>query len=145
MRQFFLSCLTGSTVPPLLRKHFTLLGEELERRVFGGYYRYSRTAAICRPRSLLKYAISFSRARPAEWDRPQLAAARHSPSCCRCICCPAPGEDSWILLQCQACLSHLVLRLARLGSKLPRLGNCFAVDWRLQTVVEAHILPSHWA
>lgn len=43
-----------------------LLGGEIERRAFGGYYQYSCTAATHRPRSLLKRAISFSRARPPE-------------------------------------------------------------------------------
>lgn len=38
----------------------------MERRVFGGYYQYSCTAAIHRPYSLLKCAISFSTSQPAE-------------------------------------------------------------------------------
>lgn len=127
-RQFSPSCLPGSSVSPVLRKHFTPPGRGDGKH--SSYYQYSCTAAIPRPHSLLKCAISCSRAHP-EWHRPwQCQAGIPGVLWVQTLSCHSRGQPG---SSCFICLSP---------DPGPRRRASNVIT--LQAIAEVQILPFHW-
>ena len=118
-----------------------LLGGELERGVFGGYYQYSCTAAIHSLYSLLKHTVSFSRAWPAE-SGTLLAAARPDQSWLCSLVHPMSFSQREQSDSSPVSLSPLLLPV-RWGSI-----SWIIILWhrlRASGIVEVQALLFHWA